>query len=311
MNITTKVWAALVACCLAMAVLGAAPASADEPEPVETIEVSGQETLVPEECARVGDGDPTSSTWLNVPSTPHWSNVEYGYLSSSEDHDGDNALECAQKILTFMKWEIDQLDDHPNSTYTYQLRARLYSGVLDMTSPYEVFLDNIHLTVTLLAGLSHTAEDAPTGVGSCYVTDYLLMVRCVDDGAGGILLRNEDGSAVMNTFTNPPQPVYLPLSGALVSQGAATTYASVYLQSPNNAVLYPGDDLVEHHEQVHAQQWAKWDWDFVGLYAGESLGQQFRSDLYFFLTGSRYDAFCFNQYEQAAKFTDGNYVCPA
>jgi hypothetical protein len=282
-----KLFAAAVAALAISSLAFVAPASAEG-----YIYVGGINTWVSRDCARVG----TAVTGVNASHR----NVPLTYSVTEEDVAGADmsADQCSRVILAFM---IDDANEEYgiNSNYSHLLQNELFSGRPNLTMPYQVFLKNIYLSVATLKALSDDGRD------SCMMETPLFVVHCVDDSAGTIYARDANG----NVITVNGQPWAIPVSGNL-SQSGGTMWGNVFLENPSSSM---GMDLrVQHHEQVHGQQWAQFGWDFVNRYASEDAMNVSDANYFYWRWGRveklRVPPICFNSFERAAGFADGNYA---
>lgn len=295
--VRTKTWVAALATLLVMAGLGAGPAAADPPA---TVVAAGVDTgILISECARTGTG-PTGqqASWARVPET---------YEAATDD---PTALGCAQQLLAAAK-------AHARSTSLdgsvgQQMRSQLFSGRADLTDPYQVFLNNLYLSVPVLESLSDTPDGSATGLGSCNVRGTFLVIDCIDDGGGSFLARDQNGNPYCDWLGN--NCLYISLNG-LMSQQGGTMYGSVFLQNEDEhptGVRTLDDWRVEHHEQVHAQQWSQHGWGFAEQYVNQWWNSEGNGNYYYWLYG-RVDGIkvpgkCFIAFERQAGFQDGGYA---
>ena len=276
------------------------PAAADP----TTIKIAGlpvngvtpiHDTHIPTDCARTGTGP--------GPTYPHWSNVPHGYSVEADD---PGATECFEAIAAFLRTMA--LDESSfSATAPQQLRSALFSGTVNLARPYEVFLDNIYISTVALSTLS-TTEGSASGLGSCVDEEEYLIISCQDDELSTILVRDDWGNPVKDWAG---RYVYLNLTG-LLSQGGGTTYGNIFVLNTDVYPYQPFDDRVQHHEQVHSQQWSLWNWDFGRRYLEDLFNSQGNANynhmLYGPIDGVLPPAPCYQQYERAAGFQDGNYA---
>ena len=268
--------------------LGAVPAGADPPE---TILIGTVDTGVSEDCAVTGSG-------FSGQPAPHHSNVNL--LTYDPADEFAEAEACAEAVYDFMLRQVDG-EFGVNATLAQQLRTILLTGPVNFSKPYEVFLQNIYLSAPTLASLS---EDA---LGSCEFLGDFLIVHCLDDTNGQIHARDTNGNAMYWLG----QPVYINLSGIMSGSGG-TMYGNIFLENESNPEPVDVDRRVQHHEQVHGQQWAQYGWDFGRRYISEDLGNTGDWNYYYWtwgrVEGLRVPAKCFNVFERNAGFANGRYA---
>jgi hypothetical protein len=162
-----------------------------------------------------------------------------------------------------------------------------------------------------------------TGLGSCYVTPRYLIIHCKDDLNGFRPVRDQNGwmQYDYDAQGNLTIPRRLALNGGLSALGG-TTYGSVFMENegpggwdmktyfnPNQGNdLFSPPEQVEHHEQVHAQQWAKHGWNFGTAYLSAAATAIGEAGWFNFWNpyAKRVDG-CFNVFERDAHWRFGGY----
>lgn len=163
-----------------------------------------------------------------------------------------------------------------------------------------------------MAGLTKTADATPRaseGLGSCVIEEQYLVVHCKDDNNSSFAARDENGEIIM--VGNPPAP-WIISTGGIMSQGGGTMYGNAFLENLDVPDPLTFDRWLQHHEQVHSQQWAQYGWSFIHRYGSEHLSIWNDALYYHFMWGKveniTVPAICFNDFEKYAHFADGNYA---
>lgn len=283
--------------CVALSIAHAQPVAAT-PAPPDTIIISGMDTGVKSDCARVGTA-PTPSP------NARWNLVPTGYTIASEEVAGRTPIATCVASIHAALDHFARNETALNGNLPQLLRDRLFSGRANLARPYEVFLNNIYLTGPALASLEVTAPDATIGLGSCEVLLHRVIISCNDNDAGGVVMRDQWGNPILG-FNGLPLELQL---GGLLSQGGGTMYGSAFLQNAQGTSV-PGTPslLVQQHEQVHGQQWAQYGWDFGHRYVSESADDPGQAWWHWFTTGQSLSQWCFNAFERAANFQWGGYT---
>jgi hypothetical protein len=289
--------ACLTAACVVagVVVMTGAPASAD-PTTYTVTKINGTvvDTGIPTTCHKTGTGP-----GANV--NGHWMNVPISYSATTAE------LDCAHAIADTMKY-LARYEGDFSASAPQILRSALLSGTVNLSSPYEVFLDNIYVTTSALATLDTTTPGSGTGLGSCGFVDYMLLVRCSDDALGSIILRDDWGNPYRDWAGNP---ISFNLNG-LLSQRGGTTYGNLFLTNDDAYGLQYFDNRSLHHEQVHSQQWSQWGWDFARRYIQDYVDSAGNANYNYWLYGPtqgvQVPAQCYQQFEKAAGFQDGGYA---
>lgn len=297
---TTK--SVLLAICLLAGVIAASPASADEPEMVV---INGEDTPIPVDCARTGTGA--------AGQTPKWNQVPFDTFDWEVDDElagtDFTTRECAELIFGYLA-DLAPLQEQLNGNEGQLLKNELFSGTAKLSNTYEVYLANIPVTAAGLASLNMDPEDDDRGLPSCFLEERFLVIHCYDDQGGRILLRDQYGNPMEDFNGNY---MYLDLTG-LLSQGGGTMYGNTFIANTDANPTYGDhwDDRIQHHEQVHGQQWARYGWNFGNMFLSEA-GGDFGDALWFLWTygkveGQTVDMKCFNVFERAAGFQNGTYA---
>ncbi len=285
----------VVAALVAGMIGGPAATASGDPANISVTKINGQvvDTGIPTTCARVGTGPGTN---VNA----HWLNVPLAYAATTAD------LTCAHQIAAFMQ-QLAYDEANYSATVPQQLRSALLSGTVNLSKPYEVFLDNIYVTTTAIATLEVTAPGSPAGLGSCGFADYMVLVTCNDNELGSVILRDDWGNPYRDWAGNP---ISFNLNG-LLSQRGGTTYGNLFLLNEGQS-LASFDNRVLHHEQVHSQQWSQYGWDFARRYIQDFVDSAGNANYNYWLYGPvqgvQVPALCFQYYERQAGFQDGGYA---
>jgi hypothetical protein len=275
-------------------------ASADDLPPITYTPTVGPPISIPGVCASPG----VSATFAATQSGD-WHNVPYSTEATPDEWD------CAKRLLVIMKDEADSVYGSLHIAATIQ-PLLLPTGRGDLTSLYQVYLDNLDVSILFLEALSHNER------GSCEVTRKHLLIVCDDKG---------EGSLYVPGLLNLP----LPSHGAWSSLGSMVTYGNVtFVNGDANWSLHENEFLADdpasvapwgledlHHEQVHAQEWAHGGLNFGMAFLNDAASglqmanQKAAAAANPFLYAPSWYSFqvgCNQLFEKAANLYDGGYV---
>ena len=171
---------------------------------------------------------------------------------------------------------------------------------------YETFLKDLYITVEILADSGVNPLDS----NQCrFLTTGYLMTLCLDPGYFHVPMRDSMTGDQLRDLQGNPRFLNV---GSLLSQMGGSTYGGVTLTDTQTDFYRlegtPTDTSTIHHEQVHAQQWARTGWQFANDYIGESTNDVGLASSWYRQYGWDFPSFCFNTYEKQAGLVSGGYT---
>src|SRR5262249_46956479 len=138
--------------------------------------------------------------------SPSYQNLPLATMPSTDEYT------CAKSILDIMKQQATNDYGYPPNTYyvAENLAAQLLPGLPHLTSLYEVYLENIKISVAILDARN---ED---DLEECVLTHHQLMIACPD---------YNNGTVSIPQFGNQP----INVGGLYSVTGGGITWGNVFM----------------------------------------------------------------------------------